>query len=40
MGMQPIRVPVKKIKGVTRQHYGNGNGIARCEQTFRAHSHQ
>ena len=38
MGMQPflpVTVPFKKIKGATCQRYGVGNGIARCEQTFR-----
>ena len=36
MGMQPIlpvSVSVKKIKGVARQHYSNGEGVVRCEQT-------
>ena len=35
MGMQPIlpiTVPIKKIKGATRQCYGNG--VIRCEQTL------
>ena len=35
MGMQqilPVTLPVKKIKGAARQHYGNG--VVRCEQTF------
>ena len=36
MGMQPIlpvTVPIKKIKGVTSQCYGDGDGVVRCEQT-------
>ena len=38
MGMQPIlpvTVPIKKIKGVTNQCYGDGDGdgVVRCEQT-------
>ena len=35
MGMQPIlsiTVPIKKIKGVTGQHYSDGNGVIWCEQ--------
>ena len=28
----PITVPVKKVKGVARQCYVDGDGIARCEQ--------
>ena len=34
MGLQPIlpiTVPIKNIKGATRQHYGDGDGIAWCE---------
>ena len=37
MGMQPIlsnTVPVKKIKGAAYQCYGDGDGIAWCEQTL------
>ena len=28
----PITVPVKNVKGVARQCYVDGDGIARCEQ--------
>ena len=37
IGMQPIlpiTVPVKKIKGATRQCFGDGDGVIRCEQAF------
>ena len=42
MGMQPIlsiTVPVKNIKGTSRQCYGDGDGVVRCEQTIRVNSH-
>ena len=38
MGMQPIlpvTVAVIKIKGAAHQSYGDGMGVARCEQTFK-----
>ena len=28
----PVTVPVKKIKGATRQRYGDGDGVVRCKQ--------
>ena len=31
--MQPI-LPVKKIKVATRQCYGDGDGVVRCEQAL------
>ena len=37
MGMRPIlpiTVPVKKIKGATRQCYGDGDGVTWCEQAL------
>ena len=37
VGMQPIlpnTVPIKKIKGVTHQQYGDSRGVLRCEQTL------
>ena len=37
MGMQsilPITVLTKKIKGATRQLYGEGDGVIRCGQTL------
>ena len=39
MGIQPslpVKVPVKKIKGVARERYSDGDGVARCEQTLRS----
>ena len=31
----PITVPIKKINGATRQCYGDGDGVVRCEQTLK-----
>ena len=30
----PVTVPIKKIKGATRQRYGDGDGIAWCERAL------
>ena len=41
MCMQPILAvtgPDKKIKGTAGQNYGDGDGVIRCEQDFRAQS--
>ena len=37
MGMQPIpptTVPVKKIKGLAHQCYGDGDGVVSCKQAL------
>ena len=42
MGMQPIlptTLSVKITKGATRQCYSDGDGVVRCEQTFKAADH-
>ena len=36
----PITVPIKMIKGVVRQCYGDDDGVVRCEQDFRLLLHR
>ena len=32
-----VTVPVKEIKGAAAQSYGDGDGVVRCEQTFKVY---
>ena len=33
----PVTVPVRKIKGAAAQCYGDGDGLVRCEETFKVY---